>query len=264
MRALLREAMAAGADVVGGCPHVDPDPVAATRELVAIAAELGLPIDLHVDEQLNPGALWVRDMAAALMQTGHDHGAVASHCVSLGVQDPETQAAVAAEIAAAGLAVVTLPQTNLYLQARDRPSSPPRGLTAIRALHDAGVVVAAGADNVRDPFCAVGRSDALETAALLVMAAHLTPAEAWHAVTTASRAAIGAPATDLLPGQPAEVVALRGSSLTDALARASDERVVVHRGRVVASTTVSTVLRPLSPARTPSSLRPNPTLHALA
>lgn len=247
MRALLRAAMTRGADVVGGCPHIDPDPVGATRELVAIAAELGLPIDLHVDEQLNPGALWVRDLADALVAAGHDHGAVASHCVSLGVQDEATQAAVAAQLAAAGVAVVTLPQTNLYLQARDRPVSPPRGLTAIRALLDAGVTVAAGADNVRDPFNAVGRSDALETAALLVMAAHLSPADAWHAVSAAARAAIGAPATELLPGQPAEVLALRGSSLADALARASDGRVVVHRGRVVASTAVLTVLRPLAP-----------------
>jgi cytosine deaminase len=276
MRALLREAMDHGADVVGGCPHIDPDPAQASRELVRIAAELGLPIDLHVDEQLNPGALWVRDMAEAIVATGHDHGAVASHCVSLGVQDEATQAAVAAQLADAGVAVVTLPQTNLYLQARDRPVSPPRGLTAIRALRDAGVTVAAGADNVRDPFNAVGRSDALETAALLVMAAHLSPEDAWHAVSTAARAAIGARATELRPGEPAELLALRGSSLTDALARASDERVVVHRGRVVASTALTTLLRPLGadPVRPAGPTHPSggasrpaapaPTPHALA
>jgi cytosine deaminase len=79
------------------------------------------------------------------------------------------------------------------------------------------------------------------------MAAHLTPAEAWHAVSVAARAAIGVAPTALMPGDPAEVLALRGSSLTDAIARASDERIVVHRGRVVATTTVSTVLRPSRP-----------------
>ena len=68
-----------------------------------------------------------------------------------------------------------LPQTNLFLQGRDHPVAMPRGLTAIAALREAGALVAAGADNVQDPFNLVGRSDPLETAALLVMAGHELP-----------------------------------------------------------------------------------------
>lgn len=264
-RELLRAAMAAGADIVGGAPHIDPDPAAATRELVAIAAELGKPIDLHVDETLNPDALWLRDYAAAIIEAGDAiPAAVAGHCVSLGVQPPEVQAQVAREVAAAGIAVIPLPQSNLYLQSRQRMTSPPRGLTAVAALMDAGVCVAAGADNVRDPFNAVGRSDALETAALMVMAAHLTPEQAWHAVSGAARDAIGLPAVRLEPGDPAEILAVRGASLTDAIARASDERIVIHRGAVVARTTVTTTFqrRPASqpaPAFAPTPAPPLPT-----
>ncbi|MBJ7472517.1 MAG: amidohydrolase family protein [Solirubrobacteraceae bacterium] len=245
MRALLREAMTAGADVVGGCPHIEPDPAEATRELVAIAADLGLPIDLHVDETLDPRILGLRAYAAEVSAAGAAiPGAVAGHCVSLGVQEPEIQAQVAAEVRDAGIAVVTLPQTNLYLQSRDRPVSTPRGLTAVKALMDAGACVCAGADNVRDPFNAVGRSDALETASLLVMAAHLSPAEAWHLCSNAGRQALKLPAVNLAAGDPAEVLAVRGSSLADAIARSSEDRVVVHRGAVVATTTVTTTFQP--------------------
>ena len=108
-----------------------------------------------------------------------------------------------------------------------------RGLTALRALLDAGATRAAGADNVRDPFNRVGRADALETAALLIMAGHLTPVEAYAAVSSGARAAMGLPAVTLTPGSPAEVLAVRGGSLVDAIARSSDDRVVVHAGRVV-------------------------------
>ncbi len=104
---------------------------------------------------------------------------------------------------------------------------------------------AAGADNVRDPFNPVGRSDALETVALLVVAGHLTPPEAWECVSSRARAAMGLPAVALEPGSPAEILAVRGASLGDAVARSSDERVVVHRGRVVARTSVTTRLSPL-------------------
>jgi cytosine deaminase len=244
-RAMLRAAIEAGADAVGGAPHVDVDPLAATRELVAIAEQYDVPIDLHTDECLNVDALSLRELVTAAAAGQLTHGAVASHCVSLGVQTPELQREIAEAVAAAGVAVVTLPQTNLFLQARGVTCSPSRGLTAIRALLDAGVVLAAGADNVRDPFNPVGRSDPLETAALLVMAGHLTPHEAWQAVSSGARWAMGLPAGALQPGAPAEILATRGSSLADAIARASEDRIVIHAGRCVSRTVVSSALMPV-------------------
>jgi cytosine deaminase len=106
--------------------------------------------------------------------------------------------------------------------------------------------VAAGADNVRDPFNCVGRSDALETSALLIMAAHLTPAEAWAAVAGDARRAMGLPAGALEPAAPAEILAVAGTSLADAIARASEHRYVIHHGRCVARTEVHSELQPLS------------------
>jgi cytosine/creatinine deaminase len=244
-RAMLCAAMEAGADVVGGAPHVDVDPLAATRELVAIAEHYDAPIDLHTDECLNVEALSLRELVTAAAAGKLPRGAVASHCVSLGVQTPELQREIAEAVAAAGVAVVTLPQTNLFLQARGVMCSPSRGLTAIRALLDAAAVLAAGADNVRDPFNPVGRSDPLETAALLVMAGHLTPQEAWEAVSSGARRAMGLPAVALQPGAPAEILAARGSSLADAVARASEDRIVVHAGRCVSRTVVTGELIPL-------------------
>jgi cytosine/creatinine deaminase len=232
-RTMLREAIAAGADVVGGCPHLEPEPEAATDTLLTIAAELGCPIDLHTDEQLRPDVLCVRDFAARVTTTGFADGAVASHCVSLSVQPPAVQAEVAGEVAAAGIAVVTLPQTNLYLQGRDHAVATPRGLTALRPLLDAGVTVAGGADNLQDPFNPIGRADPLETAALLVLAGHLSPDEAYHAVSASARAAMGLPAVTVTPGAPAELMALPASSIREAIAFAPAPRLVVHRGIVV-------------------------------
>lgn len=259
MRAMVREAMAMGADVVGGAPHIDPDPAAATRELVALAAELGAPIDLHVDETLAPGALWLRDFASAVGEAGgRIPCATAGHCVSLGVQPRAVQDEVAEEVTLAGINVVTLPQTNLYLQSRGIDASPPRGLTAVRALREAGAVVAAGADNVRDPFNAVGRSDALETAALLIMAAHLTPEQAWEAVSALGRRAMGLPPAPIEQGAPAELLAVRGRSLADAIARGSEDRVVVHRGALVSRTTVATRFEPRAAADAPQAAPATP------
>jgi cytosine/creatinine deaminase len=238
LRALLRAAMESGVDVVGGCPHLDPDPVGYHHLTLSLAAELGRPIDLHTDETLNPAVLHLPQLADLVAETGFPYGATASHCVSLGVQPPEIAADVAARVAAAGMAVVCNPQTNLFLQARQQRSGPVRGLTALRPLLDAGVTVAAGGDNLRDPFNMLGRADPLETAMLLVAAGHLTPEEAYAAVSTGARAAMGLPEVQVAPGFPAELLAVEASSLGEAIAGGTS-RVVIHQGRVVSRTTVT-------------------------
>jgi cytosine/creatinine deaminase len=240
---LLCEALDRGIDVVGGCPHLDPDPTGCIDRTVAVAAARRVPIDLHMDETLDPTALWVRHLArvvaAGALDDVPDPGrarATASHCVSLGVQNPATQAIVAAELAEADVAVVTLPQTNMFLQARGVTTAPPRGLTALRALLDAGVTVAGGADNLQDPFNTVGRADPLETAALLVMAGHLSPAEAHVAVTAAARRALGLPPVRIAAGSPAELLAVRAPSVRAAIADAPADRMVFAKGRLAART----------------------------
>jgi cytosine deaminase len=247
-RRLLDEALDLGVDVAGGCPHLDPDPQAATALALDAARRHGVPLDLHTDETLDPDVLWVRHLARLISETGFSLGATASHCVSLGMQPVALQEKVAAELADVDLAVVTLPQTNLFLQARAQATAPPRGLTAVRALLSAGVTLAAGADNVRDPFCHAGRLDALETAALLIMAGHLTPEEAWTCCSASARRAMGLATGTVAAGQPAELLGVEGASLGDAIAGAGERRVTIHQGRVVARTRVTRTLLPVGSA----------------
>jgi cytosine deaminase len=166
---------------------------------------------------------------------GGDVLAAASHCVSLGVQPAAVQHEVAAAVAAAGVSVITLPQTNLFLQSRGIATSCPRGLTAITALRAAGANVAGGADNLQDPFNTVGRADPMETAALLVMAAHLDASDAYELVTNASRVAMGLEPVSVAPGSPAELLAIKAATVREAVASAPGTRRVFHEGRLVAS-----------------------------
>jgi cytosine/creatinine deaminase len=232
-RSALREAMEAGADVVGGCPHLDPEPDRCQRYCLELAGEMGLPIDLHMDEHTDPAHGELREFAAWIKRTGFRWGATASHCVSLGMMDAHTQAAIAAEVAEAGVNVVALPQTNLFLQGRDAPTGTPRGLTAIRALLHAGVNLAAGADNVQDPFNTMGRADPCETASLMVMAGHLLPEEAWTAVSTASRRALGLAAAGVETGSVADLLAVKTATLREAIAMGPAGRVVMKAGKIV-------------------------------
>lgn len=250
---LVAAALDAGADLVGGAPHLAEDPDDELHRLLDVAEARGAGTDLHTDEALD-GHLTMRAFAARVRDWPADRVRTAGHAVRLGTLPPEELAAVVTEIVDSRISVVSLPITNLYLQGWEHPVSTPRGLTALRALLDAGVTVAAGADNVRDPFNPVGRSDALETASLLVTAGHLGLDEAYAAVSTGARRVMALPAAGVVPGLRADLLALRGTSLADVVANAPADRRVIHSGRLVSQTDARTetalpTARTLTPAR---------------
>ncbi len=232
----LRAAIEQGAHLVGGCPHLEPDGPGAIDVALDAAESAGIPVDLHVDETLDHTMLTLRDLARAVSDRGLEGRVTASHCVSIGMQPIDVQAAVAHEVAEAGISIVSLPQTNLFLQGRGHPQGTPRGLTAIHPLRAAGVLLAAGGDNVQDPFNLVGRSDPLETAALLVMAGHVLPDDAYDMVSNDVRRVMGLAPVRFEPGDPADFVAIDAVSIREAIADAPPDRTVFRGGRVIAET----------------------------
>lgn len=231
-RALLREAIAMGIDGIGGCPHLEPDPHASNEMFLAAAAEAGLPVDLHTDETLDPALFALADLADRVIASGFPHRVAASHCVSLVMQPAVLQAQISERIAAAGISVIALPSSNLFLQGRSHGVATPRALTAIGALRAAGVNVAAGADNLQDPFNPVGRGDCLETASLMVMVGHLLPADAYATVSANARAAMGLPVAGTQVGMAADLVVIPARTVREAIAFAPAERTVIRGGRV--------------------------------
>lgn len=235
-RQLLTQALELGIDVVGGAPWRDPAPEKAVALLCAAAREAGRQVDLHLDETTDPGVLVLRHFITEVERSGLGGRATASHCVSLGQQEPDVARKLAGDLAAAGIGLVTLPQTNLYLQGRKCLTRVPRALAPARLLLEHGVTVAAGGDNWRDPFNPLARIDPLETASLAVAASHLSPAQALAAVSTSARSVMGLPPAGLRTGDVADLVAVRAPDSSQAIASGTQERVTVKAGRVVART----------------------------
>ena len=53
-RDALDAAIEIGVDLIGGCPHLDPDGPGLIAHSLAVATEAGIGLDLHVDEMLDP------------------------------------------------------------------------------------------------------------------------------------------------------------------------------------------------------------------
>jgi cytosine/creatinine deaminase len=229
-RALLVDAMSAGADIVGGVPHLeDTGTRDATEFLLQLATDVGVGVDLHTDETLDASILGLVDLAE-LTLAGFEHSVTASHCVSLGVQTSVRQREIADLVAAAGISVIALPHTNLFLQGRGHAPMP-RGLTAVDVLRSAGVNVAAGADNLQDPFNPTGRACPFETAGLMIMTSHLLPHAAWESVSSASASATGCEPVAVASGSSAHLVAVRAATVREAIAFGPSDRIVWRSGK---------------------------------
>ncbi|MFF1599050.1 amidohydrolase family protein [Streptomyces mirabilis] len=221
--AILRDAVKMGASVVGGCPDADPDPTGYVEAVLELASEHGCPVDLHTDAS-DPARL----ARLAAMSGGLRSGVTLGPCGGLGRLPSEVASRAADQLAAAGVTVVCLPQGGCG--GVDR-----RGTAPVRMLRAAGVRIAAGSGALRDVSNPVGRGDPLEAAYLLASRHGLRPEDAYDAVSSGARAALGLPEVRVEAGFPAELLAVRGNRLAGALSLAYS-RIVVHRGRVVART----------------------------
>lgn len=213
--AALAQAARLGVDAVGGAPWLAAPPARRTciDNLFRIAAGAGLPLDLHVDESDDAADLTLPHIARRARETDFRGRVVAGHCCSLAALPDADASGVIAAVAESGVHIVTLPAVNLYLQGRADRQPVRRGVTRVRELLAAGVNVAAGSDNVRDPFYPFGDGDLLRLAALTCSVVHLPGltgmATALAMVTDASARAIGlAPKYGLCPGAWADLVVL--------------------------------------------------------
>ena len=226
--------------VLGAVTFAIPDLDRALELMMHRAANRQLDLDFHVDETGDPAANSLRAIADASLRTGFPGTIVAGHCCSLATQEPAEAEATMDRVAEAGIAVVSLPMCNMYLQDRDALATPRwRGVTLLHELADRGVPVAVASDNTRDPFYAYGDLDMLEVFREAARILHLDhPIAPWPAAVTRSPAGIvGRPerGTIAVDG-PADLVLFRARTFTELLSRPQSDRTVVRSGKAIDTT----------------------------
>jgi cytosine deaminase len=225
--ARLKDAIDRGPDFLGLSVNASPEPRRALEVLLDLAEASGLPIDLHIDEHLDSGGMAAPMAVSMIASRGLGARVTFSHLCALATLEPADATARIDAIARAGITVIALPETNLFLQDRGRMTPRRRGITLVRELMAAGVKVRFGTDNVRDWFFPFGDGDMLDTALFAALGAGVDDDASLLAAVCDGRAALSA-------GEPADLVLVPASSIEDALARRPTGRIVFKGGRQVA------------------------------
>jgi cytosine/adenosine deaminase-related metal-dependent hydrolase len=224
---LMEAAIRAGADVVGGLDPagIDEDIEGQLAIVFGIAERHGAPIDIHLHDPGELGAFELRRIAARTRAAGMQGRVAVSHAFALGVVADGTLARTAADLAEAGVAIMT-----------NGPG--PEQIPPIKRLVAEGVAVFVGSDNIRDAWSPYGNGDMLERARLVgYRSALLTDDElrlALALVTAAPARVMGLAEPRVAEGAPADLVAVTAPHVPEAVAGAPPRRLVVKAGRVIA------------------------------
>ncbi len=221
---VLRQALDAGVQVLGG---IDPTTLDGDAEgqlalLFGLAERHAVRLDIHLHEPGETGLAQLLRIAARTQAAGLQGRVAVSHAYALGEVPLARALQVGEALARVGVAIMSNAPG-------DHPFPP------LRALHDAGVRVFAGNDNIRDCWWPYGNGDLLQRAMLLgYRSAFYTDADldlALDMVTTHAAQVIGLPQYGIGEGLPATFVAVRADHGPAAVAGVPVERRVVVQGR---------------------------------
>ena len=232
----LARRVAAAQGVLGAVTYMVPDLDELLERMFRTAAAHGLDLDFHVDETDDVGAVSLKKIAEAALRHRFGGKILVGHCCALARQPEKDVLDTLDKVARAGIAVVSLPMCNLYLQDRRRDGTTPRwrGVTLLHEMKARGIPVSVASDNTRDPFYAYGDLDMLEVTRMATRILHLDhPVGDWPRAAAATPAeAMGMAGAGLLrAGGPADFIVFRGRSWTELLSRPESDRIVVRDGK---------------------------------
>jgi cytosine/creatinine deaminase len=238
-RALV-ETVAKHGGILGGLTFLGTAPdektAAALDRVFEAAMANGLDLDFHVDESDSPDARTLERIADTALRHKFKGQIVAGHCCSLALANEAERAKTIAKVAEAGIAVVSLPMCNMYLQDRKGGRTPRwRGVAPLHELDAAGVTVMVASDNTRDPFYAYGDLDLIEVYREATRILHFDHSERPWLKTVAATAGevMRLPNGRMAVGAPAGIILTRARTMNELLSRPQNDRVVLCAGKQI-------------------------------
>lgn len=241
--ALLDQAMAMGADVVGGIPHFE-----FTREYGVesmyiafnIARKYNKQIDIHCDEIDDEQSRFVETVAALALKYEMGDKVTASHTTAMHSYNNAYASRLFRLLKLSKIHFVANPLVNIHLQGRFDTYPKRRGVTRVKEMLKNKINVCFGHDDVFDPWYPLGTANMLQ---VLHMGLHVCQLMGYgqindglKLVTENSAKALGLQGYGVEEGNAANFIILPAEKGFDAVRRQVPTRYSIRHGKVIAET----------------------------
>lgn len=235
---LMHEALRMGGDLVGGIPYNDIDAERHLGIVFRLAEEYGCGIDLHLDFSDDPRHRTIESVTRRTLSAGLQGRVAVGHLTSLGAMDNSAASRIIESIAEAGVTVMPLPATDLFLNGRGLAPPRFRGLSRVKDLIARGANVAISSNNIRNAFTPSGNGNLLEIGLLLACTAHMSTAPDRLLIpqlfTHNAAKALGIEDRyGIAKGKPADFVVFDTENLADLIIDQPEKRYVVKSGKII-------------------------------
>ena len=240
---LMRDALQAGADVVGGIPWIEQGAELQRRHTQMcfdLAEQFDCDLHFVCDDVMDPSVRSLADVAQQAIARGLQGRVCATQCAALAAYPDDYAGQVIQLVKEAGITIFSNSHVSLIATEFEQKQPWPRGATRICELLEAGVPVACGQDDIDNWFYPFGRNDMLEVAQFMAHNGQF----AWQGdvdkvlpmVTTTPAQALGLPNYGLHVGAPANLIVLDALDWHEAIQFQATKRFVILRGQLAAQT----------------------------
>ncbi|WP_375055195.1 cytosine deaminase [Zobellella sp. DQSA1] len=239
-KGLMEQALAEGADVVGGIPHFEftrEYGVESMRWVMALAQRHNKRVDVHCDETDDPSSRFLEVLATAALEAGMGDRVTASHTTAMHSYDNAYCSKLFRLLKLSGIHFVSCPTESIHLQGRFDSYPKRRGVTRVKELLAAGINVALAEDSIRDPWYSLGNGKLLRVldAGLHIcqMMGYEDISRALDLITDNGARVLGLDDYGIEVGKPASFVILEGDDDVEVIRRQGEVLYSVRRGRVL-------------------------------
>lgn len=244
-KALMEEAMALGADVVGAIPHFE-----FTREYgieslhyaFDLAERYNALIDVHCDEIDDEQSRFIETLATLALERGWGERVTASHTTAMHSYNGAYTSRLFRLLRMADINFVANPLVNIHLQGRFDTYPKRRGVTRVKEMLEANINVCFGHDDVFDPWYPMGTANMLQ---VLHMGLHVCQIMGYEQINDGLKLISSHSARTLRVedrygldvGKPANLLILPAENGFDAVRRQVPVRYSIRHGKLIAETT---------------------------